>query len=50
MEGTESESEHQEVPTEEAAVETFEVLKKRYGQPASSRMEPPTAEETDPEQ
>jgi hypothetical protein len=44
-----SKSDHQEVLKEEAAVKNIRALKDLYG-PVSSRREPPTAEETDPDQ
>jgi hypothetical protein len=44
----ESESEHQEVPKEEAAVETFGALKEEYGGQGSSCRAPQKAEGTDP--
>jgi hypothetical protein len=41
-------AEHPDVPNEGAKVETVGALEDLYGEPESSRMAPPTAEETDP--
>jgi hypothetical protein len=43
----ESEAEHEEVPKEEAAVESFKTLKKRMRGPESGGTAPPKVEETD---